>query len=202
MTIDELMNNCVLIALREVSGLPDQMILEAVRSHGYRNHRGMYQSDYHEAARDLGIQLGEVVAVRDLPVPDGDDFDRRWDRSLGKVLPLITDGVYLVRVRGHLLVARNGRMVDHNQGVRSRLRRRVVDVTKVLNPYTPRTEGFVRCVRRNPRHKGTGAWRRYEVMREYLARNKRTTKKELLANTAYRSDDFAWDLARGNITIV
>jgi len=203
-TINGKRNNCVLVALREVSNLSDEVILAAVRKCGYKENQGMYSHQYLKAAEILGISVEASKYAWDLFPANGDGsrFFSPSKCSLSKVLPQIADGVYLVRVNGHLLVSRFGRLVDHNYSRQAGLGRRVIDVMRVNNPFVKKVEGFVSCVRNNPRQFGTGAHERYAEMRRWLALYPKTTKEVLLEKTSYRKEDYAWDLRRGNIVIV
>lgn len=195
-TIRSKRNNCVLRALKYVSGKTDAEIFEAVRRYGYKDHDGMYQDKYHAAARDLGIVL---------------DFKTSGWRdnkflTLGKTLRLLKDGTYFVRVKGHLLVVENGLLVDKNYRYRPALKRRVIDVYKVLNPVARAAGKFIKLIRPNPRRLGSAAWYRYENMKVFLRMNENVTKKALLKalkneRYAYRSNDLAHDLRRGNIIL-
>jgi hypothetical protein len=111
-------------------------------------------------------------------------------------------GVWLVRVSGHLLVVRAGRLVDANMRRRAGLGRRVVDVTEVLNPHKREVVGHIRVVRPNARKRGTGAFARFQHMKELVRLRPTITKEDLLRNSLYTETDFAWDLERGNIEIV
>jgi len=203
-TIDNKRNNCVLVALREVSNLSDEAILAAVRECGYKENQGMYSHQYIKAAGLLGIDVEATRYAWDLFPSDsgGSRFFSPSKCSLSKVLPQIADGVYLVRVNGHLLVSRFGRLVDHNFNRKAGLGRRVIDVMRINNPFIKKVEGFVSCVRYNPRKRGTGAHERYEEMRRWLSLYPKTTKEVLLEKTSYRQEDYAWDLRRGNIVLV
>lgn len=195
-TIAAMRNNCVLRALQHVSGKTDAEIFEAVRRHGYRDHHGMFQHLYHRAADDLGIKLDfETAGWRDYK-----------PQTLGSFLRRVKDGTYFVRVKGHLLVVENGRLVDKNYRHRPALKRHIIDVYKVLNPVARAAGEFIKVIRGNPRRFGTAAWQRYEVMRAYLRGNDNVTKKDLLKGTAhldyaYRINDYTWDLKRGNIIL-
>lgn len=203
--ISDKRNNCVLVALKEVTGKDDAVILAAVRKRGYRDNRGMHQHDYHRAASDLGIDLGPPIDAwnlrRRLNLPTiGSLTLRRVIRHF------LQEGTWLVRTRCHVFVVRNGRLIDKNWSTSS-LGRKVVDVTRVVNPHVAEKQGFVRVLRPRCRRRGTAAWQRFEDMRLYLDKNPHTTKEELLSQCAGKGDsgydatDFAWDLSRGNIEI-
>ena len=195
-------NNCVLVALKEVSGRPDHDIFDAVRRHNYKNNRGMYKDDYMAAAADLGIATEPSIYVSSL----------RWSEkpTVARVIrALLQEGTWLVRTIGHILVVKNGRLIDKNMS-KPRLGRRVVDVTRVLNPHVPQKSGYVRVVRHACRRRGTTARARFNEMAAFLARHPRTTRQELLAAVdnsytgvlrSYDAVDFEWDLSRGNIEI-
>ena len=204
-TINSKRNNCVLVALREVSNLPDEAILSAVRKHGYREDKGMYQGHYHAAAQNLGLLLGETVrpqAFFPAEASSGHVYSLPFRKmTINKVLPHLSKGVYFLRVEGHVMVVRDGRLVDHNWSKAS-LRRRVLDVTQVLNAYVPPVKGYVKCVRSRGRRAGVPSWHRYEAMKAYLKANPETTPEQLVSNSPYLKADVRWDLKRGNIIII
>jgi hypothetical protein len=73
----------------------------------------------------------------------------------------------------------------------------------LVEPRPPRpTFGVgvvVKSVAPNSRKPGTSAHARYDDMAAYVAKNKKATVADVLSNTAYRRDDFNWDLERGSI---
>ncbi len=52
-----------------------------------------------------------------------------------------------------------------------------------------------------PRRKGTAAYDRYAAMARYVTKHRGATVGTVLDETAYRSDDFKWDLERQHITV-
>lgn len=116
--------SCVPTALHEVAPAdvdPDtvwQLCQE--RSEALRRGEGMY---YHEAL-DVLHKLG----VHYQPGA------RRWPRrTLAAFVQEEPRGVWLVWVRGHALVVRNGKVIDPNWGGRRALRRRVQACQLILN---------------------------------------------------------------------
>lgn len=186
--------NCVLVALQRVSGKTDAEIFNAVRRYGYKDNHGMYEAQWISAAKDLGLELR-----RDDECCWGKDGLRR--PTLGALLKLIGAGTYLIRVHGHLLVVENRRLVDKNYRSRPSLKRRVWRVYEVLNAAKREKGKFVRVIRPFARKLGTTARKRYDAMRAFVGDRKNVTRREILANTPYRSDDFSWDLKRGNIIL-
>lgn len=207
-SIHQYKNNCVLVAIKEVSNLDDATILMAVRRHGYRNDRGMHQRNYMLAMSELGVRLGQLVSP---PIEyelcgSDDGWSRRSRRPRGSSLAellgsALSRGVHLVRTRGHLLVVRDGRLVDRNFRHRPSLKRLVVDYVEVLNPHRPEVRGHVRVVRQY--RKQTGRLARFKAMADFVGLHPNgVTRDQVLASTPYTVTDFAWDLRRGNIEIV
>src|SRR4249920_263076 len=110
--ISDYRNNCVLVALKEVSGKDDADILRGVRQFGYRNNKGMYQSDYHRAAHVIGIQLGKPIYSYDLKLHQGTMEAKA--ATLTDVVKKFDKGVFIVTTSGHAFVLRNGVLVDRN----------------------------------------------------------------------------------------
>lgn len=200
--ITDYRNNCVLVAIKEVTGLPDAEIFKAVRRHGYKNDHGMYQHDYHVALQELGTQL-EKVKYQELIA--GAPAKATSIRSLhgltiNRALRFLRHGVYLVTTRSHVLVVRDGKLVDHNYRWRSALGRTVYGVWRVLNPHMPVKTGKLRVVRQNTRRRNTRTWHAYEEAKNLIGHLEGPTRERLLAYCKiYNAIDLAWDIKRGNI---
>ena len=48
----------------------------------------------------------------------------------------------------------------------------------------------------NPRKTGTGAWKRYNKLLEYIKDHPQPTVAEVIAHAGYRKDDLEWDLTK------
>lgn len=136
MKIEDLRNACVLRAFKEVCGLPDEQIYDICRGFGFTERKGMYVHKWICAAAALNIQLEDVYVP---PV---------YTRTLGNSYGPITsttgmtvnqfcrnnqEGVFLVRVRSHVHVVRDGKIID--PGFKRRCARKLVlGVHRVLNP--------------------------------------------------------------------
>lgn len=153
-TIDSKRNNCTLVAVREVSRLPDDQILAAFRRFGYRDHKGFNSYGYISACGALGLQITQidrrslsiegraeyVFRKRPYSFGEGDEDEDRIEArnpntriTLGMFCRQRKEGVFLVQVSGHLLVVRGGQIVDHNMYGRL-ARRRVRSAWLVHNP--------------------------------------------------------------------
>jgi len=207
---------CVLAALRQV--LPetttDEKILRVCRKHGYQPEvGGMYDHQWLKACEELGIEFGV-----------GNDYSRgcfasRYDSNWGmereywKNTSLTlgqfcrTDGkkgTWLVTVRGHMLVVRDGVIVDHNYHLAGK-RRRMLGAIEVRNSAAPIVDtGYVqfRARPKNARKPGCKAFHRYALAWE-MARvcysNERVPVEDLFLNTDYNKADFRWDIKQGNV---
>lgn len=200
-------NNCVLVALKEVSGKSDDEIMSAVRRCNYKNDKGMYYEDYMRAARLLGVEIGEQRWHYDLQRISGDQFKRLT--LAATIKQFLQRGTWLVRTDRHVFVVRDGKLIDRNWHRSASLGRRLVDITEVKNAFVAKLDGFVRVVRRTPRRPGTKAFRKFQDLRHFLDMYPKTTKDQLLNHFAqftdgggYDATDFAWDLKRGNVEIV
>jgi hypothetical protein len=195
-------NNCVLVAIKEVSGRDDVDILAAVRKHGYKNNHGMWKHDYDKALTDLGMELGSTIQAYDLrKVCGADQFKPITLRTVLSYLKRKT-GVWMVRVRGHVFTIREGRLVDTNIR-KAALGRRIVDITEVLNPYRPVISGLVTYARSiNPKRFGSSSYSRFHEMMNYVRTHGPVKKEVLFEKTSYHSGDYRFDLERGNIKLV
>ncbi len=52
-----------------------------------------------------------------------------------------------------------------------------------------------------PRREGTAAFKRYAEMARYVSKHRGATVGTVLDETAYRSDDFRWDVERQHISV-
>jgi hypothetical protein len=166
----------------------------------------MYADQYHNAAMDLGLKLGKTRSEWEMRQEErrisGGDYNFKRLSLKTVIAKYLQRGVWLVRVQGHLLVVRGGKLVDRNWSRRAGLGRRVVDVVEVLNPHRPVIQGVIRVIRHNARKRGTGAHARFRHMTELVRLRPTITKEDLLKNSTYTEVDFAWDLQRGNIEII
>lgn len=198
-------NNCTLVALKEITGATDDAIMETVRRNNYRNNDGMYQNDYHNAARQLGIKLGEVKHaysyMSDQRKAAGQIYGfGTLNMTVKTFLQKMKTGCFLVRTQRHVFVVRDGVLVDTNWN-KSSLGRHVVDFTEVLNPFQKAKIGKLKLVRyRNQRKKRAGEIGQAMINFFRTKTNMITTKEELLKSVpGYKSNWLAWDIKRGNI---
>jgi hypothetical protein len=139
-------NNCSLVAVKEISGAPDRVILELFQNRGYIPHRGTRDHQYLGVLSDLQIEYVNIstsVEGRSALVEDTDDDGYATFRlnaaryvTLKQFCAEHPEGVFLVRGNGHAWVVRDGRVIDPNvaQGARKRLGRRVENAWHILNP--------------------------------------------------------------------
>ena len=191
-------NNCVLVALRELTGKPDAEIFAAVRKHGYRDNRGMYVENYFAAAKDLGLKMTEEKRRWDL-VPSGGDRGKMTLRDFVRAFP---KGVFLVRTWGHALVVRDGAVVDPNWRRRAGLGRGIVGAAEIFNAHRSELKGHVVMVRPHIRRRTPGARERWAKVVDLLRREGDVTPERLLRETGFHKIDFEWDLKRGNLKMV
>ena len=220
MKIDALTNNCTLVAVREVTRLPDADILKVFREFGYKDNEGMPTSEWTAAAKKLGLKLERVntrkeglssrrsVAVKNpYYIRDLDDNINHY-RTIDPGKFTLADfcreykrGVYFVVVSGHALVVRNGKVVDHNYTYTLGMRRRVVRAFRVHNPpeVTEKLSPYIKVVKISAKRPGTKAWDRLWDATEYIRRKGEVTKNELLLCTSYTLLDFNHDMKKGII---
>ena len=89
-TISSMNNNCSLVALKEVTNAPDEVIFRAVRKNGYKNNKGMYTHQIIAAAKELGLEVETQISGYQLVPMEGGI--RMKKASLSNVLPAISDG--------------------------------------------------------------------------------------------------------------
>lgn len=217
--ISRFRNNCTLVAIKEVTRKPDAEIIQAARKNGYVNDKGMRNSQWINAARQLGLELKEV-AIK----PDGAhgrlvQYERynsyydqhmtcqRWlspNFTLGEFIKEYPKGTFLISVMGHALVVRDGKVVDHNRWGNFGFRRRMVSAHLVLNPpelkieFTP----YLMIPRKAVKRRGTAAYMRFIEAIEYLNSQPNVTIEMLTKNTKYTYADFKHDFAKGIVAYV
>lgn len=203
--IEQFRNNCVLVALKEVSGKSDAEILAAVRRHNYKNNKGMYQDDYMKAGRELGMEFGESKYCTFLYA---DEFSTMRSNgnfniprvTLSAVAKKLNKGTFLVRTNRHVLVIRDGRVIDKNWTRTPSLGRAAIDYTEVKNAYQAEKTGVLKVARRNSRKFGTRAYTIGQQAFDYIRNNPKATAADVLKNCpGYKANWLAWDLKRGNI---
>ena len=145
-SIHHFTNNCSLVAVKEVSGAPDRVILDHFQNRGYIPHCGTMDHQYLGVLLDLQIKfenISTLVVGRSYLVESTDDDGYRPFRSnparyttLKQFCKDHPEGVYLVRGNGHAWVVRDGRVIDPNvaSGARKKFGRRVENAWHILNP--------------------------------------------------------------------
>lgn len=115
--LDDLESACAALALREASGADDLVVLEALREEGWTEGDGAWTEQWYAAARTLGLRLTRA------------GYAGLTLRQLCRREPL---GLWLVETHNHLLVVRDGEVVDPRSG--GGPRRRVWAAWRVTTP--------------------------------------------------------------------
>ena len=208
--ITEYKNNCVLVAFKQVSNLPDPAIIDVCQANGFKGH-GMHQSSWLLAAATLGIELDPVYNAYRCP-------DRGFSDPFGMTIAQFAkkhrDGTFLVQVRGHLLTMHDGKVIDPNYRRRAS-RRRVHHGYRVMNStiintrkrgdHLPKDPQFYfintpnTCARR-----GSVRWDIYiTVYREAMELRMRTALTlSTLADVGYTRKMLRSDLRKGNVGLI
>lgn len=204
-------NNCVPVALTLVSQRSEQDVLELCIRHGYTERSGMYQRGWVDVAHLLGLNPQPVPVTRD---GAGLYAHAYSGMTLAAFCKTYRDGVYLVRVRNHLLVVNRGVVVDPNMRRRG-ARRCVFSAFRIVSDLpAPRPEKLpddpvVRFVRRpeHARRSGSDGYSRYVTaydlgtarLSEVLVRAEERAARFNLQ--PYTRKDFRADLRKGNVII-
>lgn len=185
-TIDSFSNNCTLVAARELTGLPDETILRVWREHGYQDHGGMWDRDWVPALRDLGLRLVQKSTWRL-------NNRRAPHPTLAQFVSDHPEGVWIAGTSSHVMVVRDGRIVDPNYR-RPGTRRLIRRAWLVLNAAPPR-RGSRLVVASNPKR---GASRfRLRTAQVYLDAHPDATLEQVYECTHYEPRDYRHDLRRG-----
>ena len=201
-------NNCTLVAVKAVLNgtRSDDEILRAFRGRGYVDNRGMYCKQWHQAARDLGLELAKVV----LPKAEGRwvTSSDRWGEekqslrirreTIGEFARRHPEGVYFISTVDHALVLVDGQVWDPNC-VTSGVGRGIVKAMKVLNsPLQRIPEGRIVDIKLG--RKGTASWeRRVHAVDLLNCRCGGLLAEDLIRMTRYTRSDYEYDKKRGNI---
>lgn len=200
--------NCWLVAIRQVvaESVTDAEIVSACWAHGYRGD-GMFSDTGLAAAQFLGVEHGPLRGL----------FWPRW--SLAEFCRQKSKGVFFVFTRDHVLVVRDGVIVDPNYRRRAARRRvwcyaRVLNARSVAKPdLTRATEVRFTASTYDVRKRGTESnWRRYTAERYVYERARvpmclTTPRRDwvpiatLLAHSEWTMADLRWDLKHGWVEI-
>lgn len=144
LVISQLRNNCTLVAVKEVTGLPDEVIVKAFLAAGYVPHKGTMVHQYMRVLTNLGFKHEDVRTSKHVSmyVERRDGYDTVFSANvafwmtLGQFVREYPKGVFVVRQNGHAFVVREGRIVDPNaaKGARKHLRRRIIDAFRISDP--------------------------------------------------------------------
>ena len=127
--------NCTLVAIKEVLSSSDESIFDAFKANGYQENEGFEIDRWIQSAKDLGLRLKSVSTI-------SEESDRPYGKpkrmTLARVRDTFTRGTYLVWVQEHVLVLRDGILVDHNADIskafKTSTNSRVLGLWKVMNP--------------------------------------------------------------------
>lgn len=211
--IEDFRNNCVLVALKEATRLPDQVLLKTALNFNWTPNQGI------EDVKTLAIlkELGFTVSQRSDVIMNLARVDTYWNgkkcgfsmkfgrATLARVADQLMNGTYLVTTKDHMLVVRDGVVIDTNYSWTRGSRRRITQVYHVVNaPEIPQGE-YVEIVRKLP-WRDNARRRRYYDMQNFVWRQKqagvRVTPDVIFANTSYTQADFSYDLRLGNVRLV
>lgn len=93
---------CCPLALKYLSGLPDDVVLSVCESNGYEQKCGMEEFEWLESARELHIRLTRINLK-----------EHKLHRArLREVLSRFPKGRFLVYTNMHVFALDNGRVVD------------------------------------------------------------------------------------------
>jgi hypothetical protein len=129
------------VAIKEVMSVPDSAILDVAKSHGYEENEAFDADAWIRTAKDLGLRL----KTAEYKVIEGNSTNKKPKRmTLAKVRDTYPTGTYLVRLYDHVLVLREGQIVDTNFDItdyhaprkarKIRMNSKVYGLWKVLNP--------------------------------------------------------------------
>lgn len=144
--IEHFTNNCTLVAVKEVSGASDRVILDLFQKRGYIPHHGTRDVQYMGVLTDLGIRWEEVKTGIDGRTnlvwgkTACGSSTLKWNSARFMTLKQFCvsnpEGVFVVRGNGHAWVVRDGRVIDPNVAsqAKKKLSRRVEAAWRILNP--------------------------------------------------------------------
>lgn len=89
--------SCAVLALHHVSGVDEETVLRVCKLHGFEAGEGMEDSDWQEAAKDLGVKIRRISLE---------------PCRLSKFINNHEVGLYLLGTMDHLFVIDNGVIID------------------------------------------------------------------------------------------
>jgi len=94
-----------------------------------------------------------------------------------------------------------GKWVDENPFATSASVTHLSPPAPIATRSTIELDAIIRVIKpNNPRIAGTKAYDRFQIMKAYVAAHPGCTVGDVLTNTSYRKDDYAWDLKKRNVT--
>lgn len=107
-------NDCTVRALANASGMPYEDAHVLLKKYGRKNRCGAKFSTMHSAYNEAGFVLNSVHGTTGQA-----RFVARFTKreaeagiTLGKILPKLTFGEYIVNVTGHAVAVVNGKLID------------------------------------------------------------------------------------------
>lgn len=221
-TIDEYSNNCTLVAVREISGRPDQEIMERFLARGWRPGHGTYAHQYLGVLIDMGHvveRVGSVIEGRSAYVmtkatewTDGEyRANSAYYMTANQFRDAYPQGVYLISTGTHAFVIRDGVIVDPNMR-NKRTRQRVQRAWLVKNPATARVASQHAELTRDSMVKFSGRSLRRITTKSFQSECKAVAiwvssneeyvpLRTLLRGTGYSMTDARWDQRRGRLVV-
>jgi hypothetical protein len=182
------------------------VIIEECVKRGFAG-KGMPTFQWIGASETLGLKLEELQmtkVLRSNRIYKGDKCF--WYPTLAQVLQQYPKGVYFVRIKGHALVIRDGRVIDPNMG-KGKTRATVYNVWKIHNPAEPKLGTKIKFFKAPTGRKGATLDRRRQAF--FYIRNcpnwserDSLPMEEVFANTSYTRKDFENDFRKGLVTLV
>lgn len=192
-------NNCHLMAGLDVIGdrVDQEKIREAWLRNGWVPGKGMHRHNYQNAMKELGIELRPMRSK---------EWRGNWQDprpTVARIQAKYPKGVYLVGIRGHVFVMRDGRIVDPNIGGQTRAE--VWDMCEVLNAAMPKVGNRLKFRVARPGRSAASdrEWTAYM----YTLEVKRETGmwpllSDVIRDTAFTQADFNYRFKRGRVLLV
>jgi hypothetical protein len=127
-------NDCTVRALANASAMPYEDAHVLLKKYGRKNRCGAKFSTMHSAYKEAGFVLDSVhgTNIQSRYVARITKREAEAGITLGKILPKLSFGEYIVNVNGHALAVVNGKVIDTFDNSSSK---RVVAVFKKIEKF-------------------------------------------------------------------
>ena len=107
-------NDCTVRALANAANIPYETAHNLLRKHGRKSARGCNSDVWHKAYNEAGFRLLGIygTTARTRHMSRKLDVNPKSGITIGRMLPSLGDGAYIVVITGHALAIVDGNIID------------------------------------------------------------------------------------------